>query len=158
MIARRRMQWVSIKIMTADATSSSHELDILRSLAKRCNGSLSSQYIVQLLDDFLHRGPNGTHQCLVFEFLGPTLDQVTSDYSDYNDPELRLEPETVLRFSEQLLNAIAFVHKVGYGHGGTTSLEMLADVATIFPFFPAADLWQILAAGIFALHVVVCRR
>ena len=152
------MQWVSIKIMTADATASSHELDILRSLAKRCNGSLSSWYIVQLLDDFLHRGPNGTHQCLVFELLGPTLDMVTSDYSDYDDPDLRLEPDTVLRLSQQLLNAIAFVHKTGYGHGGTTSHEMLAGAATRFPIFPTADVWQTLAAGIYALHVVVCRR
>ena len=129
------MQWVSIKIMTADATSSSHELDILRSLAKRCNGSLSSKYIVQLLDDFLYQGPNGTHQCLVFEFLGPTLDTITSDYSDCNDPDLRLEPETVLRLSEQLLNALAFVHKAGYGLGGTTNREMLAGAATRLPFF-----------------------
>ena len=152
------MQWVSIKIMTADATTSSHELDILRSLAKRCHGSLNSWYIVQLLDDFLHRGPNGTHQCLVFELLGPTLDVITSDYSDYNDPELRLEPDTVFRLSEQLLNAIAFVHEAGYGHGGTTSHEMLADAATIFQIFPAADVCQMSAAEIFALHIVVCRR
>ena len=74
------------------------------------------------------------------------------------DPELRLEPDTILRFSEQLLDAIAFVHKAGYGHGGTTSHEMLADAATIFPLFPAADVWQMLAAETFALHVVVCRR
>ena len=144
--------------MTADATSSSHELDILRSLAKRCNESLSSQYIVQLLDNFLHRGPNGTHQCLVFELLGPTLDMVTSDYSDYDDPELRLEPDTVLRLSQQLLNAVAFMHEAGYGHGGTTSHKMRAHAATMFPLFPAADVRQMLAAGIFALHVVVCRR
>ena len=133
------MEWVSIKIMTADATTSSHELDILRSLAKRCHGSLNSWYIVQLLDDFLHRGPNGTHQYLVFELLGPTLDTITSDYSDYNDSELRLEPDTVFRLSEQLLNAVAFVHKAGYGHGGTTIHEMLADAATIFQLFPVAD-------------------
>ena len=144
--------------MTADATSSSHELDILRSLAKRCNGSLSSWYIVQLLDDFLHQGPNGTHQCFVFELLGPTLDTITSDYSDCNDPELRLEPDTILRLSEQLLDAIAFVHNAGYGLGGTTSHEMLAGAATRFPIFPAADVWQMLAAGTFALHVIVCRR
>ena len=144
--------------MTADATSSSHELDILRSLAKRYNGSLSSQYIVQILDDFLHSGPNGTQQCLIFELLGPTLDMVTSDYSDYNDPKPRLEPDTVLRFSQQLLNAIAFVHKAGYGHGGTTSHETLADVTTKFPLCPAADVWQMLAAETFVLLVVVCRK
>lgn len=152
------MQWVPIKIMTADATACSHELGILQSLAKRSNGSLSSRYIVQLLDEFPHQGPNGTHQCLVFELLGPTLDMVTSDYSDYTDPEQRLEPDTVLRISEQLLNAIAFVHEAGYGHGGTTSHEMLAAAATVFPPFSAADLRQISAAGTLPSHVVICRR
>lgn len=124
------MRWVSIKIMTADTTAYSHELSILESLAKSCKGSLDSRYIVQLLDEFSHQGPNGTHQCLVFELLGPTLDMVTSDYSDYDDREERLEPDTVLRISEQLLNAIAFVHEAGYGHGGMTSHAMLADATT----------------------------
>ena len=34
-------------------------------------GDLDSEYIVQLLGDFLHEGPNGCHQCLVIELLGP---------------------------------------------------------------------------------------
>lgn len=128
------MQWVSIKIMTADATASLHELSVLRTLANRCTGHLSSRYIVQLLDEFLHQGPNGTHQCLVFELLGPTLDMVTSDYSDYredDDPDLPLEQDIILKWSEQLLSAIAFVHDAGYGHGGTTSHELLAGAANI---------------------------
>ncbi len=120
--------------MTADATAHSHELLVLKSLAKR-QSSTSSTNIVQLLDDFPHQGPNGTHQCLVFELLGPTLDMVTSDYSDYNDPEQRLEPDTVLKVSEQLLNAIAFVHKAGYGHGGMTSCGILVDAAILSPLF-----------------------
>ena len=131
------MRWVSIKIMTADATACSHELGILNSLARHWHRGLRSTHIVQLLDDFTHQGPNGTHQCLVFELLGPTLDMVTSDYSDYNDPEQRLESDTVLRISEQLLNAISFLHEDGYGHGGTKSYEMLADAAVLFPLFPA---------------------
>ena len=144
--------------MTADATASSRELAVLQSLVERCKGSLSSRYVVQLLDDFSHQGPNGTHQCLVFELLGPTLDMVTSDYSDYNDPEERLESDIVLRISEQLLDAVAFVHEAGYGHGGTTSHKMIAD--TTFVFLPSslADMQQTLAAGTLPLHAVICRR
>ena len=152
------MQWVSIKIMTAEATTYSPELGILQSLAKRCNGSLNSKLIVQLLDEFTHQGPNGTHQCLVFELLGPTVDLVTRDYGDYNDPEQRLEPDIVMRISEQLLSAITFIHEAGYGHGGTTSHELFAAAAILFSFFSAADLRQILAAEILLLHVVICRR
>ncbi len=153
----RQLRWVSIKIMTADATAHSHELGILRSLASFRHGSTDT-YIVQLLDDFQHQGPNGTHQCPVFELLGPTLDMVISQYSDYNDPEERLEPDTVLKISEQLLNAIAFVHKAGYGHGGTTSYEMLADAAILFASFSAANQQQTSAAGTLPLHVSICRR
>ena len=109
------MQWVSIKIKTADSSKHSHELLTFRSLATRSQGSLCSNYIVQLLDEFLYQGPNGNHQCLVFELLGPTLDKVVSDYHEFGDP---LEPETILRLSVQLLQAIAFLHKVGYVHGG----------------------------------------
>ena len=113
--------------MTADATTDSGELGILRSLAKLCKGSLGSKCIVQLLDEFTHQGPNGTHQCLVFELLGPTVDMLTSDYySVYSDPEESLEPDVVLKISEQLLKAIAFIHEAGYVHGGTISYEMLA--------------------------------
>ena len=126
-------------IMTADATANSHELGILKSLAEHCQGNLGSKYVVQLLDDFQHQGPNGIHQCLVFEVLGPTLDKVTSDYGGYNDPEERLELETVLKLSEQLLEAIAFVHEAGYAHEGTTSYGMFADAAFLCPSRSVAD-------------------
>ena len=109
------MQWVSIKIMMADSTKDSHELSTLQSLAMHSRGDLCSKHIVQLLDDFLHQGPNGIHQCLVFVLLGPTVDMVVSDYHTVGD---HLEPETILRLSEQLLQAIDFLHEIGYIHGG----------------------------------------
>ena len=34
---------------------------------------------------------------------------VISEYSDYNDPEERLEPDIILRISEQLLTTVAFI-------------------------------------------------
>jgi hypothetical protein len=51
----------------------------------------------------------------VFELLGPTVDAVVGDIHDGGDV---LEPETILRMSKQLLQAITFVHEVGYAHGG----------------------------------------
>ena len=144
--------------MTAEATAYSPKLGILQSLAKRCNGSLNSKHIVQLLEELPHQGPNGTHQCLVFELLGPTVDLVTRHYGDYNGPEQRLEPDIVMRISEQLLNAITFIHEAGYGHGGTASHEPFAAAAILFSFFPAADLRQILVAETLLLHVIICRR
>ena len=146
--------------MTADATTDSGELSILRSLDKLCKGSLGTECIVQLLDEFSHQGPNGTHQCLVFELLGPTVDMVTSDYySVDNDPEESLEPDIVLKISEQLLKAITFLHEAGYVHGGMISYETLAVVQSItLPFFSAADLQQISVAGTLPSRVATCPR
>lgn len=104
-------KWVALKIATADSTSSSREVSTLQSLQLRG----VSDYVPQLLDYFTHTGPNGVHQCLVSELLGPSVDTVVADYCTGGD---RLEPETILIISKQLLQAIASVHEAGYGHGG----------------------------------------
>jgi serine/threonine-protein kinase SRPK3 len=100
--------------MAANA-SESGELGNLRLLQKQCGGNLSSKYIIQLLDDFTHDGPNGAHQCLVLELLGPTVDTVLKDYCEGDD---NLEPEDILRMSTQLLKAVRFIHSAGMCHGG----------------------------------------
>jgi serine/threonine-protein kinase SRPK3 len=102
--------------MTADHTNNSRELGNLRYLA-------GCSQIVQLLDDFIHQGPNGTHQCLVFELLGPTIDFIIADiYGPTGSVEDGLEPKTILRLSEQLLQALALIHEAGYAHGGTDAV------------------------------------
>jgi serine/threonine-protein kinase SRPK3 len=112
LINLRREQWVSIKIIMAESSKQSTELRNLLSLARHRQGH---KYIVQLLDDFFHQGPNGTHHCLVFELLGPTVDAIVREIYEGEDV---LEPETILRMSEQLLQAINFIHELGYAHGG----------------------------------------
>lgn len=70
---------------------------------------------MQLLDSFSHKGPNGNHQCLVFELLGPSVDMVLADYHQVQD---KFDPETILRVSKQFLEAISFIHSAGMCHGG----------------------------------------
>ncbi|CAG7924597.1 unnamed protein product [Penicillium olsonii] len=107
-----RNQWVSIKILTANSPKSreSRILDILQT-----RGGLSSNYIVQLLDTFTHTGPNGAHQCLVFELLGPSMAHALADYRSDSD---KFEPEILLRISKELLKAVDFIHSSGLCHGG----------------------------------------
>lgn len=114
--------------MTADRTSNSHELRHLQSLMNHSHGDLGSKYIVQLLDDFVHQGPNGSHQCLVFELLGPSIDAVLEEYQederwtdneDDDEEKVKLEPDVILKWSEQILQATKFLHDAGYVHGGT---------------------------------------
>ncbi|OQE28558.1 hypothetical protein PENSTE_c003G08400 [Penicillium steckii] len=106
-------QWVALKIMTA-ASSQSRELQILKHLEGCSQGELSSNYLAQLIDDFIHEGPNGVHKCLVFELLGPPVDKVLQDYREFGD---KLDSEIVLRMSTQLLKAIKFIHSAGICHG-----------------------------------------
>ncbi|CDM28976.1 unnamed protein product [Penicillium roqueforti FM164] len=86
--------------MTANS-SISRELHILKFLERQCRKGLSANYIVQLLDAFIHIGPNGTHQCLVFELLG-----------------LQLLPK-----------AIKFIHSAGICHRGNELPAQLIKAA-----------------------------
>lgn len=117
-------QWVSVKIITADRTNQSRELHNLRALAEHSKGSLGAKHIVQLLDDFFHEGPNGCHQCLVFELLGPTVNLSVYDYHREGE---RLDTETILKISTQLLEAVAFMHEAGYAHGGIVDYSLFAS-------------------------------
>jgi serine/threonine-protein kinase SRPK3 len=97
--------------MTADNSEQSQELRVIQSLQEK----QVSNSIVELFDSFTHQGPNGSHECLVFELLGPSLDTVVADYGTLGD---RLEPETILKITKQLLQAVASLHKACYAHGG----------------------------------------
>jgi serine/threonine-protein kinase SRPK3 len=103
--------WVSIKIMRSDKTDYCRDLHTLLSIGE----SNASKYVVQLFDSFDHRGPNGTHKCLVFELLGPTVDFVLIDYCDSHD---KLDPMTILNMTKQFLQGVAALHAAGYAHGG----------------------------------------
>jgi serine/threonine-protein kinase SRPK3 len=118
---RRDGRWVAIKFVTADASSTQGraELEGLRSLGAQFLAGSGPKHVVQLLDHFVHQGPNGSHTCLVLELLGPSLDSVILQYlrQHQNIPARR-----ILRFSKQLLQAVDFVHASGMAYGGGSAL------------------------------------
>ena len=118
----RQNRWVSLKILIADHPRESQEIRNLQLLKERSQESLYRKYIVQLFDSFVHQGPNGQHQCLVFELLGPTVARIIGEY---NEADETIEPRVILRMSEQLLEAIEFIHDAGMGHGGNVKLYLL---------------------------------
>lgn len=92
-------------------------------IVKYASEGLSSNYIVQLLDKCSHQSPNGIHQCLVFELLGPSL----ADFFEYyfesaacvgKQDQGGFHPLTILRLSKQLVEAVRFIHHVGMCRGG----------------------------------------
>lgn len=106
---------MAIKIKKADRSSDKQELQVLQRLQRCHNPGAGAQCVVQLLDAFTHRGPNGSNQCLVLELLGPTLGSLIRDAYDCDG---RLEPDVIVQSSVQLLQAVGFVHEVGFAIGG----------------------------------------
>ncbi|OAQ98866.1 hypothetical protein LLEC1_04690 [Akanthomyces lecanii] len=98
-------KWVALKICKAD-TDSLREVSTLRSL----QNSPAANFVARLYDSFVHDGPNGSHLCIVTEFLGPSLHHIIADYAH----------DDTLRLSRQLLQAIAALHEAGVAHGGIT--------------------------------------
>jgi len=108
-------QWVAVKVITSDRTGNSRELASHRALAKHSRGLVEDVPLIHLLDDFLHTGVNGQHQCLVFELLGPSVNLVLAGFRETDDLFVTKEIFTI---STRLLQAVAFLHSVGYAHGG----------------------------------------
>ena len=115
----RHQRSVSLKIFTAEQSKRSQEVHILHYLRQRQLGD-KNHFIVTLLHDFIHKGPNGEHQCMVFELLGPTLAREVADNNDiFNET---LDPDEVKRFVLQILYAIEWLHSIGIAHGGKSTL------------------------------------
>lgn len=102
---------MALKICKASYVTSQQEILTLQSLQE----SPASTSLIKLYDDFVHNGPNGSHLCIVTEFLGPSLSDVIADYHCGGD---RLEPDNILRLARQLLQATAALHEAGFAHGG----------------------------------------
>ncbi|KAJ8610575.1 hypothetical protein MRB53_038480 [Persea americana] len=119
MTLERLEQWVSIKILTAEQSQISAEVDGWQNRSSREVASLQRlkdcSHVVRLLDTFVHEGPNGSHQCIVLELLGPTINMIVDDsYQDDNG----LCVGDILKMTQKLLAAVACLHDVGLAHGG----------------------------------------
>ncbi|KAF7324783.1 Protein kinase [Mycena kentingensis (nom. inval.)] len=64
--------FASVKIIAASRRFT--ELPVLKHLEATYSATEEgSKHVVRMLDHFEHEGPNGTHQCIVQEVLGPSL-------------------------------------------------------------------------------------
>ncbi|CAI6091736.1 unnamed protein product [Clonostachys chloroleuca] len=130
----RENQWVALKIKQAKAFSVDIEQDpeikAMKLLEHKytTHGSTKSRCFSRLLNYFQHVGPNGTHTCLVTELLGPSIEQMIRvfdamipwDDPDYQEVET-FRPDTILRSSRQLLEAVETLRLWGIVHGGMES-------------------------------------
>lgn len=117
----RLSRFVALKIVTAESGIETRERRVLRLLTRHTaagtniadSDSNGAEYVVRMLDEFTHTGPNGTHACLVLDVLGPDCPTVCEDF-----PDGRMDGNIAKRVSMQMLKGLAFMHRCGIGHGG----------------------------------------
>ncbi|KAF8488912.1 kinase-like domain-containing protein [Gautieria morchelliformis] len=77
-------------------------------------GSDGQEFLVEYLDDFKVEGPNGTHQCIVTEVLGPSIG---ADIEEIYGPEERYPIEIAKNVVAQIMRGVAYLHSCGVVHG-----------------------------------------
>ncbi len=99
--------YFALKILRANRTDM-NELCVFQHL-KNVAGP-GHPNIVTLYDSFKVTGPNGSHQCLLFPVLGPSL-QISELVKALSRP-------VRLQVCQQVTSAMAFLHDHGICHGG----------------------------------------
>ncbi|KAK1963166.1 serine/threonine-protein kinase SRPK3 [Colletotrichum sublineola] len=113
-------RYVALKIEVARQRET-RELQVQQHLAKRAAHDPLSTQVVTILDYFRHKGPNGIHQCLVQEPMGPSvanvLDAPDEEYDPINPPVPRFAKDKSKRILGNVLSGLQFLHKNGVVHG-----------------------------------------
>ena len=86
----------------------------------------STQHVVALLDSFQHCGPNGTHQCLVFEAMGPDLNVAFKRIAESADRYCRAKS-----IAKQVLLGLHCLHNARIAHGDLNPGNYLVALAAL---------------------------
>lgn len=108
--------YVAIKISVSEPTGQNRESTVLQTLATAAHANQPGyQYLMMMKDSFEISGPNGRHECLVLELLGPSV----ADYLDAHSLDERLPGVLAKRVVKQTLVGLAALHERGIAHAGT---------------------------------------
>ncbi|KAI5860175.1 putative serine protein kinase [Durotheca rogersii] len=120
-------RYVALKFLVSEISRPT-ELRILRHITKVAPVE-ASLYITQLLSEFQHHGPNGIHNCLVFEPMGPSVNTMVEELPQFKprkwDMKVRYPPQMAKSILKQSLLALAFLHENGIAHGDLQPGNML---------------------------------
>ena len=106
---------VAIKFLLSDRDKDGDEGSVLRRLNEGPEEYPGKRYIVELLDQFEVSGPNGHHQCLVTEALGPWV------LRGFNHEPL--SPGQSWEVAKQLVEATVYMHSLNIVHGSECFLD-----------------------------------
>ncbi len=102
---------------------------MLHHMAKVMPAAEGARRITQLLDEFEHHGPNGSHKCLVFEPMGPSVNSMVEELPQFK-PRMwgmkgRYLPRMAKGILRQATQALALLHENGIAHGDFQPGNML---------------------------------
>jgi serine/threonine-protein kinase SRPK3 len=107
----REQIYVAIKMLMSTYTRGTEfctpEIDIMVKTRTADPTHPSRRYIARVRGYFGHRGPNGVHDCIVFELLGQTIASARLQHD-----ARRLPIPIVKQVSRQLLLGLEYLHTV----------------------------------------------
>ena len=106
--------YVALKISVSETNQQNRETAVLRTIAAAQSDEPGCQHLMRMMDSFHISGPNGTHECLVLELLGPSV----ADYLDAHCME-RLPGTLAKTIAKQALFSLCFLHEQKIAHAGT---------------------------------------
>ena len=107
----REGRYVAIKISVSEREGRNRELLVMQAIR---SGLPESPHLMQMLDHFECKGPNGSHDCLVLELLGPSV----SDLLEEHFHGERLSGKLAKSIARQALLGLDLLHQQRIGHGG----------------------------------------
>jgi non-specific serine/threonine protein kinase len=121
--------------MVAKASTTHTELSILSHLEKAASGHPNAEHVTVLLDIFEHQGPNGKHQCLVFEPMGATAASLVEELPE-NKPAIfgkrqRYPKWMAKKILLHALRGLAFLHENSVVHGDVQPGNLLFAINNI---------------------------
>jgi serine/threonine-protein kinase SRPK3 len=108
-----KARYVALKILVAAAFEHNSESKILRALGLGNPEHEGRAYVSSLLDEFVIKGPNGRHLCVVGEAAGCSVAQSKETSTTWKFPA-----NVARAVSAQVLLGLGYIHSCGVVHGG----------------------------------------
>ncbi|KAF9701433.1 hypothetical protein EKO04_000677 [Ascochyta lentis] len=130
-----RPKYVALKVTEAESSTACTELTILDHLSKVAHKDPNSRHTMQLLDSFRHKGPNGIHQCLVFEPMGGSAASLVEELPE-NNPKMYGIPQRYPKRMAKIillhaLRGLSFLHQNSIVHGDFQPGNLLFSINSI---------------------------
>ncbi|UZP43044.1 hypothetical protein NXS19_010860 [Fusarium pseudograminearum] len=118
--------YVAVKVKVSEAKDT-RELEVLQALSALPKHHPGSSHINQMLDHFTLDGPNGSHECLVLELVGPSVSDAIEFYCNI----YRLPAKIAKRFAKQSLRGLDFLAANDIAHGDLHTRNIALSVPDV---------------------------